>query len=99
LPAATKRPYCGAGAGLCGSSAFGTATGACAIAGIEGRVELVFPGWSKKVRGGGGSAAIEQNGLESFGLSVELQMPKTRAVCASASLLLSELSASSFYSV
>ena len=40
--------------GLCGSSAFGTATGACAIAGMEGRVELVFPGWSKKVRGGWG---------------------------------------------
>jgi hypothetical protein len=36
---------------------------------------------------------------EIFGLSVVLPVPKARAVCASTSLLLSELSASSFYSV
>jgi len=46
----------------------------------------------------GQSSELEQ-ALESFGLSVALRMLKARAVCASASLLLSELSASSFYSV
>jgi len=46
----------------------------------------------------GQSSEVEQ-ALESFGLSVALRMPKARAGCASGSLLLSKLSASSFYSV